>query len=310
MPRHRVLVAYPISDEARARLQTFFDVECRIKERPADRNEQIAWLQDKAGVIGDGSLVFDAPTIEQLPTLKAVCTMAASHEHLDLPALTRAGIRATQAPHTRLSQQDAMHLLDPAWERILASARAALERSEASGRYIGQWSRQLTLGLPRGEVKLTLADKGPLAEALAVRAQLAGMIVHRTPQFQAVQPGQDDVPPAWRLTDLLVLTPTQDSAQVQLTPQMLHTLKPRARVLNLAGLSALAPDLQQDSLGFERVDSSLCATDLRHVPTPESAGLDRSRVAADELIASLGFGRNSWHPHYLLNTDIACESCC
>ena len=37
---------------------------------------------------------------------------------------------------------------------------------------------------------------------------------------------------------------------------------------------------------------------------------DVGDIAAEELIAALGFGRNSWHPRYLLNPDVLCQSCC
>lgn len=33
-------------------------------------------------------------------------------------------------------------------------------------------------------------------------------------------------------------------------------------------------------------------------------------LVAEQLIASLGFGRDSWHPRHLLNEDVQCESCC
>ncbi len=45
--------------------------------------------------------------------------------------------------------------------------------------------------------------------------------------------------------------------------------------------------------------------------------LDRADVSekaddlvTEQLIASLGFGRNSWHPRNLLNDEVQCESCC
>jgi hypothetical protein len=42
----------------------------------------------------------------------------------------------------------------------------------------------------------------------------------------------------------------------------------------------------------------------------QSWAIQRSDMAAESMVASLGFGRNSWHPQYLLNPDISCDSCC
>ena len=96
--KHRVLVTAPLSDAAITRLTTFFEVETRHGCRVPSHEVLVGWLHGKAGVIADSRFVFDAELVSRLPTLKAVCNLDAAHHNLDLPALTKAGIRATHTP--------------------------------------------------------------------------------------------------------------------------------------------------------------------------------------------------------------------
>jgi len=41
-----------------------------------------------------------------------------------------------------------------------------------------------------------------------------------------------------------------------------------------------------------------------------SVSADRDHIAAEGLVAALGFGRHGWHPLYWLNPEIGCSSCC
>lgn len=159
--RHGVLVTHPMPASALARLRIFFDVETQFGNPLPGSDALLQWLHGKAGVIADTRYRFDAALLLRLPALKAICHLGGASHKLDLQALTKAGIRATQVPTGEPSQRT-------------------------------RWSRQ---------------------------ARLAQLVVAADP--------------------------------------------------------AAAGD-----------------------------------IAAEELIAALGFGRNSWHPRYLLNTDVSCESCC
>lgn len=301
--RHRVLVACPISAQAQARLDVFFDVETRLPQRTPSRQEQIDWLQDKAGVIGDARLAFDAQIVHQLPSLKAISTLAATHEHLDLPALTRAGIRATQAPALDAGQEVVSRLRDAAWERIRAALAQATADCSPAGRYSSRWKRRPVLGMAPDAGQVLLLGQGPLAQALAAQACDEGLpFWHESEANEAKGAG-------WREADVLVLAPCSETPSVPLNLQQLAALKPGARIVNLAGPGRLADEVHAHGEWLARVDSSL---DACHTPpaAPKEASHDRSWVAADELIASLGFGRHSWHPRHLLNSEIACESCC
>ncbi len=159
-----------------ARLQTFFDVETHIEDQDFSGEEFIELLNGKAGVMTDSRHLFDAALICRVPTLKAVCNLDASHDNMDLPVLTSAGIRATNTPQAVSGSTSSMTSMARRW---------------------------------------------------GAKPSLSG----------------------------LVMDPDAD----------------------------VYPEFTSD---------------------------DPTRVAAENLVASLGFGRYGWHPPHLINKEILCESCC
>lgn len=98
LSRHRVLVTRCVEQDVLEKLDRFFEVEHYQHARPLTRDELLARLKEKAGVLATGNDTIDAEMIAQLRSLKAVCTMAVSCENLDMHALTQAGIMVTNAP--------------------------------------------------------------------------------------------------------------------------------------------------------------------------------------------------------------------
>jgi hypothetical protein len=114
--RHRVLVAVPLTSAALERLDVFFDVDVDLgldlSSELRDTSMMVAALRDKAGVVIDRAICFDALTLRRLPALKAIAMTSdvlADHADtarqadrdsggLDLGVLTDAGIRATHVP--------------------------------------------------------------------------------------------------------------------------------------------------------------------------------------------------------------------
>lgn len=96
--RHRVLVTRCVAQDVLDKLDRFFEVELCEQVLPLTRDELLARLKEKAGVLATCTDTIDATMIAQLRSLKAVCTMASTCENLDIPALTQAGIMVTNAP--------------------------------------------------------------------------------------------------------------------------------------------------------------------------------------------------------------------
>ena len=123
--------------------------------------------------------------------------------------------------------------------------------------------------------------------------------------YEQINARQDNF---WRLADVVVVCAGNNETKPRIAAADMALLKPAARILNLAGAGALAADIVRNLQLLSRVDNSLSAAVL---PIAKSSSLlSQSDMAAENLIASLGFGRNSWHPANLLNADVLCESCC
>lgn len=301
--RHRVLLTHPVSEGAMARLQTFFDVEMRIADAVPGRDELVGWLHGKAGVMADTRFTFDADLVRQLPSLKAICNLDAGHENLDLDALTRAGIRATSTPGAGSAQLAMERKVAQAWggiERLLVEAMPPVS---GEGRYSSRWSRRVLLAAPASNSRLGFLGEGAFADALSARA--------RTARVQLLKPDGGDMQ-FWRDADLVVCAGDEGLngfTQAPVTAAMIALMKPGASVFNLAGCKALAADVLQDSRYHARILNG-GSGGLTGAQAVNPSTLNCSAMAAEDLIASLGFGRNSWHPQHLLNPDILCDSCC
>ena len=272
--KHSVLVTERLHDAAITRLSTFFEVETRLGGSVPSHDELVGWLHGKAGVIADSRFVFDAQLISRLPTLKAVCNLDAAHHNLDLQALTQAGIRATHIPEPDSVSQAIETSAGHAWQAILPLLVRALPVATEVGRY-NSWSRKLVLGPSLQGTRLGILGEQRFTEALTALAQAAQVTVCL------------DRDSALLTADVLVV---EDVPAHGLRASDRLRMKPATCVFTLPAGAAPVFDLP----------------DVR----TQSWALLRSDMAAENMVASLGFGRNSWHPQYLLNPDIACQSCC
>ncbi len=298
--RHRVLLAHPVTETAMTRLQTFFDVETRIVDKVPGDDELVDWLHGKAGVIADTRFMFDAGVVCRLPTLKAICNLDSGHENLDLDALTRAGIRATSTPEAGSEQLAMEAAVDVAWRDITGCMSRAMSSSGEDGRYSNRWSRRVLLAEPLNSARLGIVGDGAFARALAACAQADRV---------QVLSRATDAATFWRDADAVVWAGGDDACPAGISAAEVALMKPGAYVLNFSGQKFLAADALSGTqpggriLNFDINSSGVKAMDGQ-------AMFNRTLVAAEDLIASLGFGRNSWHPQHLLNPDILCDSCC
>lgn len=314
--KHSVLVTHPMSEGAMTRLKTFFDVETRLEDHVPSSDELVGWLRGKAGVIADTRFVFDAQVVRRLPVLKAICNLDAEHHNLDLQALTNAGIRATSTPALGSAQLSVETSADRAWQVLRPLLQRAVPVPGAQGRYSGKWSRQVQLTAPVHMLSVAVMGDGPFAQALAALAK-AALVPLARPGVDAARPvsvsaslGADRLA-IWRTADVVVVCgPGAGSPPpICITAADMALMKPSARILNLTGPAALAADILRNTVLLARIEHSEVVL-ADETAERDQLLLNRTRVAAEDLIASLGFGRNSWHPPHLLNTDILCESCC
>ncbi|MFP3616297.1 D-glycerate dehydrogenase, partial [Paraburkholderia sp. SIMBA_050] len=79
-------------------------------------------LAGKAGVLANAADKIDGAVVAALPQLRAVCNMAVGYNNLDVPALTAAGVVATNTPDV-LTETTA----DFGWALLMATARRVTE---------------------------------------------------------------------------------------------------------------------------------------------------------------------------------------
>ena len=321
-----ILVTRAMFPEVLERLRETFDVidnQADIEYPPEALAER---LQGRVGLLSNAADTINAELISRVPTLRAVCNMAVGYNNFDLAAMTRAGILATNTPDI-LTETTA----DFGWALLMAAARRVSE----SERWLrsGQWKRwtyDMFLGAEVYGSTLGILGMGRIGQALARRASGFSMrvIYHNrsrlSPEVErdtrATYVSKDDL---LKQADHLVLVlPYSKESHHAIGAAELAQMKPTATLVNLArgGIvddAALAQALADKRIfaagldvyeGEPKVHPALL--NAEHVAlTPHIASatlgtrLGMANLAADNLIAALGFGPHAGQPPNLLNPD-------
>jgi glyoxylate/hydroxypyruvate/2-ketogluconate reductase len=134
MLKKSILVARAVFPEVLAKLAEHFEVASNQEDTIWPRDEFIRRLQGKAGVFTTGGERIDAALLQACPDLKICANMAVGYNNFDVPAMTAAGVLATNAPDV-LTETTA----DMGFALLMATARRISE-SEAYLR-AGQWTK-------------------------------------------------------------------------------------------------------------------------------------------------------------------------
>ncbi len=134
MTKQSVLIARAVFPQVIERLAEHFEVESNQQDAIWPREEFIRRLQGKAGVFTTGGERIDAALLAACPDLKICANMAVGYNNFDVPAMTAAGVLATNAPDV-LTETTA----DMGFALLMATARR-LSESEAYLR-AGQWTK-------------------------------------------------------------------------------------------------------------------------------------------------------------------------
>jgi len=321
-----ILVTRAMFPEVLERLRETFDVidnQADVVYPPEALAER---LQGRVGLLSNAADTINTDLISRVPTLRAVCNMAVGYNNFDLAAMTRAGILATNTPDI-LTETTA----DFGWALLMAAARRVSE----SERWLreGHWKRWTYDAFLGAEVygsTLGILGMGRIGQALARRASGFSMrvIYHNrsrlSPELEqdtrATYVSKDDL---LKQADHLVLVlPYSKESHHAIGAAELAQMKPTATLVNLArgGIvddAALAQALADKRIfaagldvyeGEPKVHPALL--EAEHVAlTPHIASatvgtrLGMANLAADNLIAALGFGPHAGQPPNLLNPD-------
>ena len=327
MSKQRVWVSRPLFPEIVTKLEQYFVVVAET----ADQKRSTEQLK-KALAGFDGALLglndrVDAAVLEGNNRLKAVANLGVGYNNLDIAAITRAGIIASNTPEV-LNESVA----DYAWALLLAAAR----RVNSAERWLraGQWHGMRFddwLGVDLHGKTLGILGMGRIGQAIARRAQGFGMPVlyhnrHRLPESleQSCGARYVDKPTLLRESDHLVLVlPFTSENRHAIGAAELAQMKPRAVLVNIArgGIvddAALASALRDGRLGAAGLDvfegepamhaDLLALENVVLSPHIASATEDTRRamatLAADNLIAALGCGPQAGHPPTPINPEV------
>ena len=322
-----ILVTRAMFPEVLERLRETFDVidnQADVVYPPEALAER---LQGRVGLLANAADTINAELIARVPTLRAVANMAVGYNNLDLPAMTRAGILATNTPDI-LTETTA----DFGWALLMAAARRVSE----SERWLraGQWKRwryDAFLGAEVFGSTLGILGMGRIGQALARRASGFSMrVIYHNRSRLAPEIEQDtratyvSKEELLKQADHLVLVlPYSEESHHAIGAAELAQMKPTATLVNLArgGIvddAALAQALADKRIfaagldvyeGEPKVYPALL--EAEHVAlTPHIASathgtrLGMANLAADNLIAALGFGPHAGQPPNLLNPDV------
>ena len=163
--RPAILIARAVFPEVVARLREHFEVETNELDAPFTPAQLIERLQGKLGVLTTGSERIDAALLAACPQLKVVCNIAVGYNNFDVPAMTAAGVLATNTPDV-LTETTA----DFGFALLMATARRITE-SEHFLR-AGQWNRwelDLFAGAEVHGSTLGILGMGRIGQAIARR---------------------------------------------------------------------------------------------------------------------------------------------
>ena len=312
--RPAILIARTVFPEVVARLREHFEVETNDDDAPFTPAQLIERLQGKLGVLTTGSERIDAALLAACPQLKVVCNIAVGYNNFDVPAMTAAGVLATNTPDV-LTETTA----DFGFALLMATARRITE-SEHFLR-AGQWNRWALDMFAGAEVHgstLGILGMGRIGQAIARRgAHGFGMnvIYHNRSRLDAESEAAcraryvSKVELLQQADHLVLVLPYSTESHHAIGAAELAQMKPTATLVNIArgGIvddAALALALREKRIAaagldvFEGEPSVLPG--LLDVPnvvlTPHiaSATLKTRRamadLAADNLIAYLTRG--------------------
>ena len=315
MTKRSLLVARANFPEVIARLGQHFEVESNQADVMWTKAELIAHLQGKVGVLTNGGERIDAEVLAACPQLKICANMAVGYNNFDVPAMTTAGVLATNAPDV-LTETTA----DFGFALLMATARRLTE----SEHYLraGLWTRwryDMFAGAEVHGSTMGIIGMGRIGQAIARRGAYGfGMkvIYHNRSRLdaateaecKALYVGKEEL---LKTADhVMLVVPYSAASHHTIGAAELALMKPTATLINIArgGIvddAALAVALREKRIAAAGLDvfegepqlNPALLTVPNAVLTPHIASatlptrLAMANLAADNLIGYLLHGK-------------------
>jgi glyoxylate/hydroxypyruvate/2-ketogluconate reductase len=164
--RSAVLVARAVFPEVVERLREHFDVTTNDADEPFSPSALVVQLQGKVGALTTGSERIDAALLAACPQLKVACNIAVGYNNFDVPAMTAAGVLATNTPDV-LTETTA----DFGFALLMATARRITESEHflRAGLW-KKWALDMFAGAEVHGSTLGILGMGRIGQAIARRA--------------------------------------------------------------------------------------------------------------------------------------------
>ncbi len=184
MSKPKILVTRAIFPEIIAKLAQYFEVESNPADVVWTKAQLIERLQGKVGAFTFGLERIDAELLAACPQLKICANMTVGYNNFDLPAMTAAGVWATNAPDV-LTETTA----DFGFALLMATARRVTESEHylRAGKWTS-WRYDMFAGAEVHGSTLGIIGMGRIGQAIAKRAALGfGMqvIYHNRSQLES-----------------------------------------------------------------------------------------------------------------------------
>jgi gluconate 2-dehydrogenase len=310
-----VFVAIPMFEEVLEHLRQHFDVVDNQADELFTPKQLAEKLQGHAGAITTGTERIDATLLAACPQLKVVANMAVGFNNFDVPAMTAAGVQATNTPDV-LTETTA----DFGFALLMATARRVTESEHflRAGKWT-KWRYDMFAGAEVHGSTLGIIGMGRIGQGIARRASHGfGMqvIYHNRSRLSAELESKCQARYVSK-TELLqqadhvmLVVPYSAESHHTIGAAELALMKPTATLVNIArgGIvddDALAKALQEGSIasagldvfeGEPKVHPELLKCD-NVVLTPHIASATvktrkaMAQLAADNLVAYLTRGQ-------------------
>ncbi len=218
--RPKVLLTHPLLPEAMDYLSGQVDLELATEEMILPREELLARIADKQGLLCFLTDVIDREVMDRAPELRIISNCAVGVNNIDLKYAWSRGLLVTNTPDV-LTEATA----DLTLALILAVTRRLVEADRfcRQGRFRG-WKIDLFLGQELAGRTLGLVGFGRIGRAVARRARAFSLrIIYYDPN--RLEPGQEkELGVEFRPLDELVREADLISIHASLTPESYHLI--------------------------------------------------------------------------------------
>ena len=320
----KILVARAIFPEALAKLEESFEVRSNQADQIFTPEELQKELSSVVGALVAGSERIDANALAQAKNLKAVANISVGYNNFDVPAMTSAGVMATNTPDV-LTDTTA----DFGFALLMATARRITE-SEHWVR-AGHWDKWSIVNNPLGmdlhHSTIGIIGMGRIGQGIAKRALGFGMKVIYCNRSRLSEAHEKACGATYVSKEELLRTADHVVLVLPYTAESHHTIgateiaqmKPTATLINIArgGIVddvALAQALQEGKIFAAGLDvfegepnvhpDLLKLSNVVLAPHIASATEKTRRAMVDLAIENLRAALNGKKPPSLINQEL------